>query len=193
MREQRRSEIPEPDTLALRITPIPKPLYRINLRSVLKASEWKAIRQSLIRERGLICQSCGEKVLSADLQEHEQWTYDTSSEEAVATLTGIAIQCRMCHDCEHFFRILLLFKKGLILDDRITNLIDHFCKVNSTTTPSFNRHAISAWNEWKRLSGLRWQVILRPYSDRTIFAEPSSVSSSLEPTSAVSWADPSGS
>lgn len=184
---------PVDSTFQLQISPIPKPLHRINLRSVLKASEWKAIRQSLIRERGLICETCRAKTLTADLHAHEIWSYDTTTSPATATLTGISLQCKLCHGCEHFFRMLLLAKKGGVTDWQIEELVQHFCEVNATSPQVFSDHAVGKWNEWVALSELGWHVDLRPYSDQTLYAEPASdVGPLIDRTLPLPWEDPSG-
>jgi hypothetical protein len=147
--------------LVLKITPIPKPLYGVNLRNpkLFKKSHWEAIRGSAIEERGQRCETCGKKIRkSSDIQAHEEWSYDTSTDPATANITRIVLQCRMCHECEHFFRMLNLFENGQLEKRQILDLRKHFCKVNAVGAKDFDRHVRIAWKEWKRLSALRWRV-----------------------------------
>jgi hypothetical protein len=178
-------------TLVLQITPVPKPLFNINLRSNLRRSEWAALRRPVIEDRGRKCGTCGEAIKqSADIQAHEAWAYDTSVVPAAAKIREIVIQCRKCHGCEHFFRMLSLAKKGRVAGWQITDIIEHFCEVNGVGPDKFDEHAFVAWNEWKKLSALRWRVDLRPYSDHLIDADPDPNIKALSPGSEPPWADP---
>jgi hypothetical protein len=180
--------------LVLQITPVPKPLFNINLRSTLKHSEWAALRRSVIMERGRKCGTCSKAVKnSSDLQAHEECAYDTSGDPAVARIRQIVIQCSMCHGCEHFFRLLSLAKRGIVASWQITDLIEHFCEVNGVGPKEFDEHAFSTWEEWKRLSALRWRLDLRPYSEALVHADPVTDINGLNSGSERPWADPTDS
>ena len=125
------------------------------------------------------------------IQAHEEWSYDTSTNPATARINRIVLQCQMCHGCEHFFQKLVLAKKGVLADWQIEDLRKHFCTVNSVGPEYFDRHAKTAWNEWKRLSELRWRVDLRPYSEEAINVDPATDIKGLAPKSEPPWADPS--
>src|SRR5258708_809011 len=102
-------------TLRLQIRPIPKPLLGINLRAALGKYRWKQLRQSIIAEHDLCCDTCGKKVEShSDLSAHEEWTYDTSQTPAVARVKDIVLICWHCHACEHFGFTLILEREGQI-------------------------------------------------------------------------------
>jgi hypothetical protein len=77
-----------------------------------------------------------------------------------------------------------------VADWQITDLIEHFCTVNGASREEFDTHAANAWNEWKRLSGLRWRVDLRPYSDQLVEADPARDIKALRPGSGRPWDDP---
>jgi hypothetical protein len=174
--------------LRLRVSPIPKPLFGINLRKIPKGG-WGKIRQAAIQEHGNNCGTCGEKITNG-LQGHEHWEYDTTSDPAIARIGAIVLQCRMCHDCEHFFRTLILVRNGAVSSDRVDELVQHFCRVNGVGPEEFNAHAVVAWNEWARLSALRWRVDFRPYSEQVVHADPVKGIEMLKPGSRLPWVDP---
>src|ERR1051325_66321 len=134
----------------LRVTPIPLPLFEKNLRKLLNRSRWDAIRHSVIAERGLKCETCGHNCENPTaINAHEEWIYDTSIDPATARINRIVLQCRMCHDCEHFFRMeKVLLKKGIIGKEKLDELIRHFCAVNGVSKGEFVMHRNDSWNEW---------------------------------------------
>jgi len=175
-------------TLRVRISPIPKPLYGINLRKTSNCG-WGKIRQATIQKHGNRCATCGEQT-TRGLQGHEQWEYDTTTDPAVARIRGVVMKCRMCHDCDHFFRILTLVRNGAVSSGKVDELIKHFCRVNGVGPEEFNAHAVAAWNEWARLSALRWRVDLHPYSEEAIHADPVPGIKTLRPGARLPWVDP---
>ena len=160
---------PKQGDLKLQVTPIPKPLFGINLRYVLRDSGWKAMRRSILSERGNRCETCSKIVEeSSDLHAHEEWVYETTEDSGTAKIRRIAIQCRACHDCEHFLMVRMLVRQGRVPKERIQELIQHFCAVNDVGPQVFKRHVLQAKNDWERLSSLSWEVDLSPYSTKVI-------------------------
>jgi len=153
--------------LILRIKPVPRPLHQINLRSALDISQWDAIRRPIMEERGLRCETFGHECEDPSaINAHEEWIYDTTSDPAVATISGIVLQCPMCYGCEIFFRMESQFNKGKIEKLKIDGLVEHFCKVNKVTRADFAEHRKAVWEEWTRILKLRWKIDLSPYSEK---------------------------
>jgi hypothetical protein len=174
----------------LQITPIPQPLFGVNLRAVLRPSQWNSLRSSLIAERGKACETCRTKVhYTSDLHAHEEWEYDVTSDPACAHIRRIVLQCRKCHGCEHFFRLVVQARKAMVAGWQITDVIEHFCAVNGATREEFDQHAQAAMTNWRRLSSLRWRVNLRPYSDLVIDVEPPAEIGAVDDDE-MQWDDP---
>lgn len=155
--------------LRLRVTPILKPLYALNLRTILKHG-WQKVRQAELQRAGSKCETCGAGIASG-LHAHEEWNYDTGTDPALAPITRIVIQCRMCHDVHHFFRTFVVIKNRTVLAHRLNELSEHFCRINGVGPEEFNDHAVAAWNEWVRLSSLNWRVDFHPHADQTLPAK----------------------
>jgi hypothetical protein len=154
--------------LRLKITPIPKPLFGINLRAEL-GSEWAKLRRSLLAAHGPNCQTCGVSLgTPSKVQAHEEWSYEETADPACATIGRIALQCEKCHGVEHFLRMLTLGSRKAVSDAAIMGLISHFYAVNHVGDDEFIEHLSATTVKWAQRSELRWRADLRPYADRQI-------------------------
>jgi hypothetical protein len=108
----------------LSVNPIPRPLWGLNLRAALGRYRWRKLRRGIVAERGLVCETCGEKIDEIRrINAHEAWSYDAAKTPAVARIDRITLDCWHCHACEHFPRTMLLAEKGALRADAISDTI----------------------------------------------------------------------
>jgi hypothetical protein len=139
---------------------VPRPLWGMNLRRLLPKSRWSKIRQGLIAERGLKCQTCGKvETESNHIFAHEEWEYETTRSPATARLSGLKLSCWHCHAVEHFGATVNMVHGSRELTDRaIEDTIEHFCRLNSVGPNEFHAHLAEAKAEWSRLNRLDWTI-----------------------------------
>ena len=137
------------------ISPVPAPLWGVNLRSVLSRTQWRKLRESVIEERSLRCETCGQQQSEPrDIAAHEEWTYDTATAPAVAKLTGIHLSCWLCHAVEHFGATTNMVASGEVGRFAVEDAIAHFCRLNSIGRAEFEAHHNEAFAEWSRRNGM---------------------------------------
>lgn len=145
---------------------IPGPLWGYNLRRAIPKSQWAKIRKKVIDERGLVCETCGKVAAeSGKIFAHEVWEYVTSSDQAVAHLTGVVLSCWHCHAVEHFGGTGRMVGSGELSAEAIDDTIDHFCCVNNVDVSEFEKHLSEAKAEWVQLSELEWVVDWGEFSE----------------------------
>lgn len=146
------------------IDPVPKPLWRENLRHRLSQTQWRKLRAQVIEERGLLCETCGKvEALSKKIAAHEEWRYDTSTSPAVAYLTGIKLSCWLCHAVEHIGMAHELATSGAV-PHALHVAIAHFCALNHVDRAAFERTKDAAFAEWHRRNAMKWRVDWGAYS-----------------------------
>lgn len=138
---------------------VPAPLWGMNLRGRLPKSRWRKIRQGLIQERGLRCQTCGKtETESKHIFAHEEWEYVTTSSPAVAHLKALVLSCWHCHAVEHFGATQNMVLSGELTAQAIEDTIEHFCRLNQVGRDAFDVHRAEARAGWIGLSKLEWIV-----------------------------------
>jgi hypothetical protein len=136
----------------------------MNLRHVLPKSRWTKLRQQLIGDRGLQCQTCGiDETATSRIFVHEDWEYDTTRSPAVASLIGLKLSCWHCHAVAHFGATTNMALSGELDDRAIREAVDHFCRLNGVGRDVFDAHLEEAKAEWQQLSELEWQVDWRDF------------------------------
>ena len=143
--------------MKLKIEMIPEPLWGMNLRSsdALGRYHWSKLRKSVLTELGPTCAICGSE---DEPHGHEIWKYEENRRTGTATLVGIEITCRACHQIHHWGLTTRLFMQEAIDGDYFKGLIKHFCKVNACKGRDMKRHADESGEVWQRRSRLRWKV-----------------------------------
>jgi len=117
--------------LILRVLPIwtPPALHDV------APGRWPGIRNSLLRERGPVCEICGFVAQeSRYIDAHEVFEYP---DDGRIRLVGIQLLCKRCHDCKHFDQLLAMEKSGVRERGRSETLIEHFCRVNRCSRVEF--------------------------------------------------------
>lgn len=151
-------------TLRLRITPVPRPLFGLNLRKIIGKGRWRKIRKALLEENGCVCAICGAEPEDVrQIHGHEEWVYDTSTTPAVARLNGITLHCWLCHGVEHYLLAMKLAALGYEEQERL--IVQHFCDVNGADEDLFAKHLSEAMAIWSPLCDLEWTVDYRDYTN----------------------------
>lgn len=149
------------------INPVPAPLWGVNLRAMLTKTEWRKLREGLIAERGLKCETCGRvESESKDIAAHEEWDYDTSATPAIAKLTGIKLSCWHCHAVEHFGATKSMAASGEVGAYAVEDTIEHFCRLNGVGRAEFDAHHEAAFAEWSKLNSLEWNMDWGAFASR---------------------------
>lgn len=152
----------------LQFSLIPTPLWGRNLRSIMGRSRWRKLREELLAGRDLICDVCGTDVGDvSELKGHEQWRYSEKKRtSSIAKLIGMSFVCELCHDAEHFGRIQKLRIDGQLTDDRVKQIVRHYCRVNDVSRMQFDEDLALAHEEHLRRSQLKWLVDWGAYRGR---------------------------
>jgi superfamily II DNA/RNA helicase len=141
------------------ISPVPAPLWGVNLRSALSRTQWRKLRDEVIAGRCLRCETCGKPQSEPrDIAAHEEWAYDTARDPAIAKLTGIRLSCWLCHAVEHFGATTNMAASGELGRFAVEDAVAHFCQRNGVGRPKFEARHRTAFDEWSRRNGLEWLV-----------------------------------
>lgn len=141
------------------ISPVPAPLWGVNLRAALTRTQWRKLRDEVIAERGLRCETCGQQQAEPrDISAHEEWTYEIGASPAAAALTGIRLSCWLCHAVEHFGATTNMASSGEIGEYAVEDAIAHFCRRNGVGRAAFEIHHSQVFAEWSHRNSLDWRV-----------------------------------
>jgi hypothetical protein len=133
--------------MELQIEMVPEPIWGMNLRApdALGKYRWGKLRKSIIAERGPACAIC----TSPDQPHgHEIWQYEERRRISIATLHGVEITCRACHQIHHWGLTTRLYMQGAIDKQHVKGLIKHFCKINQCKGRDMKQHADEAMVIW---------------------------------------------
>ena len=92
----------QPNKWRLQIERVPRPMWGINLRSIIP-DRWNEIARLCYRAEGYRCSICYGSGLESGrkhpVEAHEVWAYDDLTH--VQSLIGIQALCPACHRCKH--------------------------------------------------------------------------------------------
>lgn len=106
---------------------VPDSCWYSNLRSILSAEQWNAVRRDAYSRAEGKCMICGAP--SERLEAHEQWSYD--EENCIQKLETVIAVCRGCHEVIHIGRTSLLGNEK--------SASEHFMKVNGASYPEYRK------------------------------------------------------
>ena len=160
MRNSQGTEESETTTRRLPFSLVPTGLWKRNLRNAMGKKRWQKLRKELLNGRDLVCDVCRTHVDSAsDLKGHEQWQYfEKEGAQSIAKLIGVSLVCELCHDAEHFGRIQSLRRDGEVSDNRVNQIIGHYCRVNGVSRRQFDEDFALALEEHHRRSQFTWLI-----------------------------------
>lgn len=134
---------------ALRLELVPKPLWGINLRSLLP-KEWPTISKThRVRANGR-CEVCLRPTPFQQLNCHEVWEYEDKTSTQV--LVGLEAVCTMCHDAKHYGRTQTVHSRLYC-----AKVLEHLSNVNVWTETQIERHIRDAMAKWRHRSKRPWK------------------------------------
>jgi len=131
----------------------------------MERKEWDIVRKTAYAHYNYECAICGKSEVT--LSGHEDWVYDYKN--SIQQLNNILALCNLCHMCNHLGFAGIQARKGRL---DYSELIDHWCKINSATKADFAEHKEIAFRLWALRSKFEWNVI--DASGREISEKPSS-------------------
>jgi hypothetical protein len=138
------------------ITPnlVPKPIWFINLRSLLLKEEWDMLRKIEYEKTGRRCKICGGKGQKWPVDCDEIWEYidpnpkDTSLNGKVI-LKGLNALCPKCHQIKHLGKAYI--------DGEFDEAVLHMANINKWPQAYAYKIAEQAFNEWDFRSKIKWE------------------------------------
>ena len=137
----------------LHIDLIPKTSWFSNLRQVLTASEWKAVKTKTFEKAGSRCEICGGFGPKHPVECHEVFTYSEDSySPPTQTLVRTIALCPACHRSTHFGMACVL---GLEQTAR-----SHLKRVNQWDDANLENHIERSFELWSSRNQVEWAVDL---------------------------------
>jgi len=128
---------------------VPKPLWGVSAAKLLKSTDWRQIRATVLERYRSRCVWCGVR-LQQGMICHEIWAYDDKS--CIATLTGFELHCR---ECDLFCHIGFASARGLT-----TIALSHASLRFGYTKTQLDKIIKAASSEWETRSKVRWKVAI---------------------------------
>lgn len=114
--------------------------------------EWDIVRKTAYAHYSHSCAICGQSGIT--LYGHEDWKYDYT--KSIQQLNNILALCNLCHMCNHLGFAGIQASKGRL---DYSELINHWCKINSTSKKEFKEHERIAFRLWTLRSRFEWKVV----------------------------------
>ncbi len=129
---------------------VPSALWWLNLRSVLRAAEWDALRAAVYEAADHRCEVCGGTGRQRAVEAHEVWAWDV--DERAQRLVRVVALCAGCHLVKHAGRARVIGHED--------EVIDQLREVNHWTEAQAGAHLKTARDDWARRSALEWRLDL---------------------------------
>lgn len=155
--------VPAPPPRKLNFSTVPGPLWKLNLRAFIKKSQWDNLREAIIHARTPRCEVCGQYQRDGSMHAHEEWFYDTDGIPAIAYLTGIGLQCKRCHQAEHYGLTQMFHAQGHISDEELEEIHQHYCDVNGVTRKVMKLDHDQERERWAALNAYPWEIDWGPF------------------------------
>lgn len=135
--------------MKLTIELVPSSSWGDNLRSLLSAAQWNALRSACYHNADHKCEVCGGVGRHHPVEAHEIWEYQDGP-QWIQKLTGLIALCPSCHKCKHMG---FAATQG---PEVFTATLNHFAKVNELdleeayeyVNTQFKIHQIRSQMEW---------------------------------------------
>lgn len=134
--------------LSLHADLVPETAWYSNLRSLLSAQEWDALRKAVYARAENKCECCGGKGQRHPVEAHERWSYDEKT--GVQTLADVVAFCPPCHEASH---IGLAEERGN-LQTAAARIMD----MNGWSRRETQEHLTESKDEWLRRSDIEWRT-----------------------------------
>lgn len=145
-----------PGDYKLKIELVPERAWGLNLRAVLKASEWKKIKEWTFERAGSRCEICGKVGRKHPVECHEIWAYEEN--QRVMRLVGLQALCPLCHLAKHY---------GFAEKQDLSNaVIAHLATVNGISPGEAAYYAKRSIDGQRRRSKMAWRLNLDWFEER---------------------------
>jgi len=127
-----------------------------NVRTVLTAKQWNALRGKVADAAWNVCQICGGVGPNHPVECHEIWEYNEKTK--IQRLAGMIALCPNCHLVKHFGFARVIGKEEQALK--------HFMKVNTLKKKEADAEISKAFEVWRKRSLIDWELdlsILKQY------------------------------
>ena len=149
--------------MKLEIMLVPHTAWYKNLRSLIKPSQWRKIKDNIKEKEGSKCWICGapenkRRGRLGYMYLHEWWSYDIDN--GIQKLEALHHVCWMCHAIIHIGRTKST-NDGLDEMNQLgvteKDLIEHFCKVSKCSINEWQNHYDEAWKKWHERNNINWK------------------------------------
>lgn len=136
--------------LKLTIELVPQSSWMNNVRAVLTAAQWNAVRTRVCDAAYNVCQICGGVGPKHPVECHEIWDYNDKT--LVQKLTGMLSLCPACHRVKHI-GFAQVQGKG-------EQACRHLMKINGFSKKEAEKYIANAFVIWKNRSQQQWTLDL---------------------------------
>lgn len=136
--------------MKLTIELVPRTSWMNNVRAVLTAKQWNALRGMVADRAYNVCQICGGEGPAHPVECHEIWEYNERT--AIQHLAGMIALCPDCHMVKHFGFARVQGKEELALK--------HFMKINGLKKKEAQAKISEAFKVWRERSKIDWKLDL---------------------------------
>ncbi len=131
---------------------VPRSSWFVSLYRLLPRREWDIIRRASYAHYGHKCAICG--MSDTTLYGHEDWEYDY--DHSTQRLVGVLALCHLCHMCNHLGLANIQAGEGKL---DYSELVAHWCQVNSADKEEFTSHSDYAFKLWELRNEFEWQLV----------------------------------
>lgn len=130
---------------------VPKPLWRRNLRTLMKDSQWEKCKRYVREQSGGVCEICEGVGDRHPVECHERWEYEVDDEtrRGAQRLVGLIALCPSCHLAKH---LGFASARGWEAEARATLL-----RVNGWTEQQLDAYLDAEKFVWLWRSDLEWE------------------------------------
>ena len=129
----RKRAVPTRTNYRPHIQMVPPQLWGMNMRALMRRTEWRKLREALLDRQGVVCATCGKiETAPSRVYAHEEWEYDETTEPATTRIAGVSLVCWHCHACEHWGFTSLMTAQS-VLPRAVDDTIAHFCRLNGAS------------------------------------------------------------
>lgn len=121
-----------------------------NVRAVLSASQWNALRGKIADAAWNVCQICGGVGPNHPVECHEIWEYNEKTK--IQRLAGMIALCPDCHMVKHFGYARVTGKEE--------QAFKHFMKINELKKKEAETAISQAYEVWRKRSLIDWELDL---------------------------------
>lgn len=135
----------------LTIELVPASSWGDNLRSLLSAAQWKALRTACYHNADHKCEVCGGVGRNHPVEAHEIWEYQDGP-QWIQKLTGLIALCPSCHKCKH------MGFASIQGPEVFARAINHLAKVNEWSTEQAYEYICNQFEIHNIRSRMKWTV-----------------------------------